>query len=122
MRDLTDQEIKDFDHQCQCSIGSDIPGGRYIEATVGELAAANIGTACGGPDSFIVLAAKKYHARRVRGYLIRDHEREYLIGMIAITMQTENTALKIEQLANIRFEDEADPSTSLNGFMIFEDE
>ena len=122
MRDLTEQEISDLDNHSGGSIGADEPGGRYIEATVGELAAANIGTACGGPDSFIVLAAKKYHARRVRGYLVRDHEREYLIGCIAITMQTENTAEKIERLANIRFDSEADPDSTLKGFMIFEDE
>lgn len=83
MRELTEQEILDFDNISGSSIAVDMPGGRYIEATVGELAAANIGTACGGPDSFVVLAAKKYHARRVRGYLVRDHEREYLIGCIA---------------------------------------
>ena len=120
MRDLNAQEIADI----QAYDGGTEEGGRYIEARVGELAAANIGTACGGPNSFIDLSNKGYEHRKVRGYLVKDADegREYLIGMIAIKIQTESTALKVEEIAFIRFDSECDEDSTLKGFMMFEDE
>lgn len=120
MRDLNPTEVQDM-----IDIDGGVEGwpGRYIEAKVSELAAANIGAACCGPDTFKLLN-KKYPHRNVRGFLIDPDENGdvYLIGMIAIKMQTETTAEKIEKISMLRFDSEADPSTTLNGFMIFEDE
>lgn len=126
MRELTQPEIDDM-----ISFGgsaSDVPG-TWIEAKVSELAEGNIGTACGGPDTFIILTNKGYPHRKVRGYLIHDSDesRSYLIGVIGIKIQTEKTAFKVERVIGaggsyLRFEGPADPGTTLDGFMIFEDE
>lgn len=118
MRDLNEQEIGDM-----LAHGQTISEGRFIEAKVSELAELNIGTACGGPDSFIELAENNYEHRKVRGMLVHDEEgQDYLIGMIAIKIQTEKTALKVEQLASIRFDSKCDENSTLKGFILFEDE
>lgn len=130
MRDLTEQEISEIMNH-----GSEIryiPGdiedhaGRWIEAQVRELSGLNVGTACGGPDTFHILNNHGYSARRVRGYLIdwdASEARRYLVGMIWIKIQTENTAYKIEDILDrhgsaLRFDGPADDT----GFMVFEDE
>jgi hypothetical protein len=128
MRDLNDQERQDI------IISNGYPddgSGKFIEAKVSELSAANIGTACGGPDTFHILNNHGYPHRKVRGYLVDDAEegRSYLTGMVYIKIQTETTAEKIENLIGnhgsyLRWDCEADPSATptLAGFMVFEDE
>lgn len=95
MRDLNPTEIQDM---VDLDGGVQDWPGKYIEAKVSELAAANIGTACAGPDTFKNLNPKYPH-RKVRGFLIDPDENGevYLIGMIAIKIQTELTAEKIEK-------------------------
>jgi hypothetical protein len=126
MRDLTEQEISVINLH-----GGDTPDypGKWIEAQVKELSGLNVGTACGGADTFHILNNHGYPHRKVRGYLVDDaaEGRSYLTGMIYIKIQTETTAEKIETLLDqhgsyLRWDSEADPSTTLTGFMVFEDE
>lgn len=129
MRNLNANEIKDM--QKLDDRQSD-PGDRWVEATATELANAGVGTACGGPDTFVILAANKYHARKVRGCIKMETDEagnqfEAMSQLLAIKIQTEKTANKIEQILDqngsyIRFDGPADSTTSLKGFMIFEDE
>lgn len=108
------------------------PGERWVEATVAELAGANVFFACTDsgyvqPGVFTVLAGKKYHARKVRCCIRQETVNGKVIdmvsgGAIAIKIQTENTAEKIEKLSGLRFDGPADPGTTLAGFMMFEDE
>jgi len=123
MRDLTEQEISEIINHGGDT--ADYPG-KWIEAQVKELSVLNVGTACGGADTFHILNNHGYSARRVRGYLIdwdAEEGRRYMIGMIWIKIQTENTAEKIECILDrhgsaLRFDGPADDT----GFMVFEDE
>jgi hypothetical protein len=128
MRDLTAPERQDI---ISANGYPDDGSGKFIEAKVSDLAAANIGTACGGPWTFDILNNNGYPHRKVRGYLVDDAEegRSYLTGMIFIKIQTETTAEKIETLVDqhgsyLRWDGETDPSITptLAGFMVFEDE
>jgi hypothetical protein len=127
MRNLNANEINDMvaldDRQCD-------PSDRWIEATVAELANANITLACsdyGNTTSpkFVLLAGKKCHARKVRGCVHKEIENgktvDLITGLLAIKIQTEETAEKIEALTGLRFDGPADGGT-LKGFMVFEDE
>jgi hypothetical protein len=122
MRTLTEQEANELG----CFFNSaDISGGTgaFIEATVSQLAELGVGTPCGGEEVFSILADNGYEHRKVRGYLANN----MLWSIICIKIQTEKTALKIEKLladndALLRFDGQCDPSGTLAGFMMFEDE
>lgn len=131
MRNLTVNEIKDM--QALDGRRPD-PGDQWVEATVTELATAGVQVSCcdsgglaAGPLFFGTLAGKKkYHARKVRGciHLRADasgNPQQHMSGLLAIKIQTEETAEKIEQLTGLRFDGPAKGST-LAGFMVFEDE
>ena len=131
MRNLNANEISDM--QALDGRQPD-PGDRWVEATVTELATAGIQVSCcdsggaaAGPLFFGTLAGKKkYHARKVRGCIHPDvdsngNPQQAMSGLLAIKIQTEETAEKIEQLTGLRFDGPADGAT-LTGFMVFEDE
>ena len=109
MRDLTlaERDTLDFDE-----------GGRYIEATVEELAAAEIGGCCAGPSLFKDILKFGHGNRLVRGVLTDENA---LTGLMAIEGLSEEEGLNLEDALSstesyLRFD------SSHQGWSIWEDE
>lgn len=125
MRKLLGQEREDFFNASYWSEqDANDQNGDAFEATFQELMNSNVTLCCGNPYAFVQLCAKKYHARKVKAVIHEENGQKKIGAIFFIKIQTEQTAMKIEAYADVKFEGECDEGAypSLKGYMMFEDE